>query len=277
MNAVSLHEDRLVVQRHGEGQVLLCLHGSHGNAQQWQALAQRAPQGMSLQMPDLYGHGQSECAPVDAPAKLATEVAAILRSADIGEEGVHLVGHGYGAAVAMQLALQRPQLVRSLTLYEPVAFGVLAACAEDDPAWREIQDVARYVEACLAHGQTIAAAQAFVNYWHGCDLWSALRLHQRDAFAARMKTVSRHLQALFDARWSPQLLNQLQQPVQLICGGLTRAPAARVAALLAQHLPNAQLHTLADAGHMGPMTHAAEVARMIWGFVPQRQARALAA
>ncbi|MDT9000679.1 alpha/beta fold hydrolase [Paucibacter sp. APW11] len=277
MNAVSLHEDRLVVQRHGEGQVLLCLHASVSSSQQWQALMQRAPKGVALQMADLLGHGDSQEWPVDAPARLATEVAALLRSVDVGDEGVHLIGHSYGGAVAMQLALQRPQLVRSLTLYEPVAFGVLAACEPEDPSWREIQDVARYVDGCLAQGQTIAAAQAFVNYWHGCDLWSVLKLHQRDALAARMKTVSHHFQALFDARWSPQLLSQLQQPVQLICGGRTRAPAARVAALLAQHLPNAQLHTLPEAGHMGPLTHAAEVARMIWGMVPLRQPRAMAA
>lgn len=38
---------------------------------------------------------------------------------------MHLIGHSYGGAVSLHVALQRPERVRSLALYEPVLFAPL--------------------------------------------------------------------------------------------------------------------------------------------------------
>jgi len=184
------------------------------------------------------------------------------------------VGHSYGGALALQIALQRPRRVRSLTLYEPVAFGLLDS---SDPAWLEIRGVARQLDSCVAAGNTVAAAQGFVNYWHGGDAWSGLKPSQREQLARRMPVVSRHFKALFNARWNTQVLSQLRMPVQLICGGRTRLPAARVATLLSRCLPQARLQVLSEAGHMGPLTHAAQVAEMMGAALLQGQPCALAA
>ena len=40
------------------------------------------------------------------------------------EPGAHLVGHSYGGVIALLAAAGRPELVRSLTVIEPPAFGV---------------------------------------------------------------------------------------------------------------------------------------------------------
>lgn len=39
-------------------------------------------------------------------------------------EGAHLVGHSYGGVISLLAAAERPELVRSLTVIEPPAFGV---------------------------------------------------------------------------------------------------------------------------------------------------------
>jgi pimeloyl-ACP methyl ester carboxylesterase len=39
------------------------------------------------------------------------------------EPGAHVVGHSYGGVIALLLAARRPELVRSLTVVEPPAFG----------------------------------------------------------------------------------------------------------------------------------------------------------
>ena len=78
---------------------------------------------------DLYGHGvQSEwCG--ESPLTLADEVALV---EPILHEGgrVHLVGHSYGAAVALKAAQLHPYAVRSLVVYEPVMFRWLF---DEDP------------------------------------------------------------------------------------------------------------------------------------------------
>lgn len=41
------------------------------------------------------------------------------------EPGTHLVGHSYGAVIVLLAAARRPELVRSLTVVEPPAFGLV--------------------------------------------------------------------------------------------------------------------------------------------------------
>jgi pimeloyl-ACP methyl ester carboxylesterase len=40
------------------------------------------------------------------------------------EPGTHLVGHSYGGVISLLAAVRRPELLRSLTVIEPPAFGV---------------------------------------------------------------------------------------------------------------------------------------------------------
>lgn len=45
-------------------------------------------------------------------------------------EGAHLVGHSYGGVISLLAAAERPELVRSLTVVEPPAFGMALGDAE---------------------------------------------------------------------------------------------------------------------------------------------------
>jgi pimeloyl-ACP methyl ester carboxylesterase len=62
-----------------------------------------------------------------------------------GAGGAHLVGHSYGGVIALLAAARRPDLVRSLTVVEPPAFGV----ARGDPAADEF---IRRIEEHWTHG-----------------------------------------------------------------------------------------------------------------------------
>jgi pimeloyl-ACP methyl ester carboxylesterase len=60
------------------------------------------------------------------------------------EPGTNLVGHSYGGVIALLAAARRPELVRSLTVIEPPAFGVVRGdpaveefVADGDRLWRE--------------------------------------------------------------------------------------------------------------------------------------------
>src|SRR5262249_47927054 len=146
---------------------------------------------------------------------------------------MHVVGHSYGAAVALQLALRHPERVRSLTLYEPVVFGMLKDQVPAEPSLEEIEDVAASVANLVNQGELHDAARVFVGYWGGSRAWAQLGEAQRSALVARMPVVPRHFQALFAARWNVRLLQRLDMPVLLLRGSNTRAPARRVTELLA--------------------------------------------
>jgi pimeloyl-ACP methyl ester carboxylesterase len=54
-------------------------------------------------------------------AQHAADCRALLKHLGIGR--AHVVGHSYGGAVALQLALESPELIESLALLEPAVFG----------------------------------------------------------------------------------------------------------------------------------------------------------
>jgi pimeloyl-ACP methyl ester carboxylesterase len=56
------------------------------------------------------------------------------------EPGAHLVGHSYGGVIALLAAARHPELVRSLTVVEPPAFGVARGVPAVDQFIRRIEE-----------------------------------------------------------------------------------------------------------------------------------------
>jgi pimeloyl-ACP methyl ester carboxylesterase len=258
----------LASQRRGTGPLVLCLHSSTGSQAQWRTLADRLADRAEVISPDLYGHGRSPAWPEGAANTLDTDARAVMALVQaqrprLAQEGLHLVGHSYGGAVALRIALRHPQLVRSLTVYEPALFGLLGGDDAAEP--EEIRDIARTVASLVRAGEVAAAAQVFVAYWGGAGAWPAMNEAQQATVVHRISTIPRHFDALFDARPDTRLWQRLQMPVWLLHGSATRASARAVADRLATLLPCVQRAEIRGAGHLGPVTHAAAVAdAMAW-------------
>ena len=243
---------------------VVCLHSSAASGRQWRRLVSDGGDACQWHTPDLFGHGSRPGWPELMPSQLSVEANGVLAGLPFRpEQGIHLVGHSYGGAVALQMALQQPRRVLSLTLYEPVAFGVLPALGPVEPEWQEIRAVAAALATALERGDALDAARGFCAYWQARDAWPELDDAQRQRLAEAMPTVHRHFDALFAARWSDSLLGMLNMPVRLICGSATRASARRVAQSLALRLPAARLQMLEGAGHLAPIGDAARVNALI--------------
>ncbi|HEV6966211.1 alpha/beta fold hydrolase [Roseateles sp.] len=250
---------------------VVCLHSSASSGRQWRRLAATGA-AWRWHTPDLYGHGQRPDWPELMPNRLEVEAQGVLAGLPL-DAGLafHLVGHSYGGAVALQLALLQPARVLSLTLYEPVAFGLLPGPETGDAASVEIAEVARALTLALARADDFGAARGFCAYWQGRDIWPELQVDQQLRMADAMPTVKRHFDALFAARWMPAQLAGLDIPVRLLCGTATRASARAVAARLAECLPRASLQMLEGADHMAPIGEAARVNALILGSLERLQ------
>ncbi|HOB04145.1 MAG TPA: alpha/beta fold hydrolase [Propionibacteriaceae bacterium] len=104
----------------GDGAPVVFIHGNVSSSLFWQ------PTMLALNVPslaiDLRGFGDSEAKPVDATRGVrdfSDDVASVLDS--LGVAKAHLVGWSMGGGVVMQLLLDRPELVASLTLVSPVS------------------------------------------------------------------------------------------------------------------------------------------------------------
>lgn len=110
-----------VLRAGASGPPVLMIHGASANAREFDwTLAPRLDDGFRVLMPDRPGHGHS--ARPEAAYKLGVQaglMAGVLEQAAPGERAV-VVGHSFGGAVALRLALDRPDLVRGLVLLAPV-------------------------------------------------------------------------------------------------------------------------------------------------------------
>jgi pimeloyl-ACP methyl ester carboxylesterase len=103
----------LEVQRLGEGPPILFIHGDIvGPSLTWRKQRELADR-WRLIIPSRPGFGESP--PLE---RNDFEVEAPMFAELLGE-GAHLVGHSYGAVIALLVAAERPEAVRSLTVSEP--------------------------------------------------------------------------------------------------------------------------------------------------------------
>ena len=79
------------------------------------------------------GRASPSFTPAAAAAAAAAAVSAIIAH-ESSSEAVHLIGHSYGGAIALQMMLDRPQRFASLTLIEAAPYPLLAEAGETDLA-----------------------------------------------------------------------------------------------------------------------------------------------
>lgn len=250
-------------------ETVVLLHSSASSSRQWQALAAQLQPQYRVMPIDLHGHGRQADWRGDSPLTLADEAALALPL--LPPEGAHVVGHSYGAAVALKLATLAPRSVRSLSVYEPVLAAWLVDDDAQSPAAREFLAVGAFVDRALARGEHELAAWHFVDYWSGPGAWAAMSPERRAGVAQRMPAVGAHFGALLGERMlSPLALAALTMPMLVLHGEGTRASTRRIAQLLRAVLPQARHEALNGVGHLGPMTHAAEVNACIQGFIERR-------
>jgi pimeloyl-ACP methyl ester carboxylesterase len=116
----------LEVERIGQGPPVLFIHGDIvGPKLTWRKQRELGER-WSLTIPNRPGFGESP--PLE---RNDFELEAPMFAELLGD-GAHLVGHSYGAVIALLVAAQRPEAVRSLTVSEPGCLRVAAGSPDVD-------------------------------------------------------------------------------------------------------------------------------------------------
>jgi pimeloyl-ACP methyl ester carboxylesterase len=232
-----------------------CLHSSGSSGRQWNALRDYIGERRDVLTPNLAGYGDA-LFEYGESLRMEDEVESVAEHIMAAGGKAHLVGHSYGGAVAAHVALWRPELVASLTLYEPVLFSLLYHEDRTAISAGEVERVAHSVRSQLdsIYGRW-QGARDFVNYWSGRDAWRHLEDHQHARLASQMPKVAAEFAALVEIGTSAEDLSALSMPVRLFCGAATRKSVRQIMEELARAVPGAELHWFDGLGHMGPVTH----------------------
>lgn len=255
------------VRESGTGPGVVCLHANASASGQWQSLMAALAPTHRVLAPDCYGSGRSPEWPSDRLISLMDEVEFLDPVFSRAGRPFSLVGHSYGAAVALVAALTHQDRVRSIALYEPTLFALIDTESAPPNDADGIRDTVAAAAAALDRGDPDAAAERFIDYWMGPGAWRTTPRERQPAIAESIRNIRRWSHALFTEPTPLHAFSALRIPVLLMTGGKSTASAHGVARRLLRVLPTASVHEFPELGHMGPVTHRDAVNAVVARFL----------
>ncbi len=239
--------------------MLVALHGFTEIDLSWREVFADSP--TTVTAPLLPGHGWAPCSDNTTIANVAADIAPRL-----GKKGSDLLGYSMGGRIALQLALDYPQLVHRLVLIscrpgiaDPAARQArlerderLAEILEDDGigpfvAWWERQPVLRTVTAPAPLAEQILRGR---------------RLNQNPlGLAAALRRLG---QGSMEPAWDR--LAELKMPVLLLAGAGDPAYVNDMQRM-AEHIPHAEIDIIPAAGHALHREHPKDLVARIDAFL----------
>jgi pimeloyl-ACP methyl ester carboxylesterase len=246
---------RLYYELHGDGDPLVLVHGSWGDATNWRFVVPGLAESFRVLVYDRRGHSRSERP--DGQGSVdedGDDLAALLEALDLTP--AHVVTNSYGGNIALRLATRRPGAFRSLSCHEPPLWSLL----EDDPESQQIlQQGARSLEAVgqrIAEGDHEAAARQFVEeVAFGPGAWeNELPPEMRAIFVQNAPTFLDELQDPVQLRVDEDALSRLDLPVRLTDGSESPPTFPAVIDRLVALLPRVTRETIEGAAHVPQLT-----------------------
>lgn len=172
----------------------------------------------------------------------------------LGLESVALVGWSYGAAVCLLMAVEQPELVHRLVLYEPAIVSLVHAPDEAEAAAADRLEMTAQARARIGAGDASAAVRLFMD---GVNDWPGTFDRLPDSVQEVMSQNSRSLPLLFAAP-PPQLtcddLGHIGPTTVVVARGDATRLFYRIAAeWTARCLPASTLLIVPNARHLLPV------------------------
>lgn len=263
MPELILQGRRVAYQDQGSGVPLVLLHAGGSSGRQWTKTASRLSDGFRVIAPDLWGFGLTEGwtgAERLTHDHQADLVARVIEEARSGP--AHLVGHSYGGATALRLALRRTELVKTLVLIEPIVTTLLKLAGEDG-TFREYYDMAQAFLRNAAAGKLEEAWRGFLDYRNGPGAWSALPAAAKDRFVAVTESTVAGFHSNLNNPTSLDDVRRVRLPTLIMCGEKTTRPDRRVTEILRENMPGSRYLVIPGAEHMLPLTHPEPIAHAV--------------
>ena len=241
----------------------LLLHCTMGSLGAWRGLIDFLSSDYRFTAFDMPGHGKSGAWEDEGDFHTcSTEIAKTFLTSPM-----HLIGHSFGGSIALRLALELPDKVRSLVLIEPVMMNLAFL---DDPTFKELydRDHRRYHESFEA-GNYEKAAQEFYIHWGDGRAWKDLPERSRNLMVDKIRMIRAGNQSVYEDRYGfceKGRLSAIDLPVLLIEGGKSHSSVARINDALEHRLQKTSRVRIDSAGHMVPITHPEETAKAVERF-----------
>jgi pimeloyl-ACP methyl ester carboxylesterase len=208
--------------------------------------------------------GSAGSSPVVGPVAVTRQAAdcrALLGALGIAK--AHVVGHSYGAAIALQLGLDAPEVVQTLALFEAAMYSV--------PSMQQVADAFAPLMEQYMSGDRVGAGRAWLALVDGPDWREEIGRTVPGGPEQAEKDVATAFECDLPSsvEWSfgPDEAAQIQQPVLYLLGTESQPLFAESQDLLGSWLARMEAHVLPGANHLMQMRHPAEAAARLVAFL----------
>jgi pimeloyl-ACP methyl ester carboxylesterase len=255
----------------GKGPDVVLVHGALGDYRQWTPIGEALSRGYHVTMVSRRFHWPSRSVPGDSKYTFEAQSADLSALLATFDHPVHLVGHSYGAGVALLTALSHPERVRSLTLIEPPFATLVSGSVPGFDSERASRDsMVGAVRAAPQTGGPERIAEVLMDWMQGGPGgFQRLPGDVRAQLVANAGTAI-PMFATPPPRVTCDQLRQLQIPVLVLRGEHTRAWFRFISEATVGCLPHAEAGIIPAAGHMSIVENPTGVARLVGAFIARR-------
>lgn len=256
MPTLMLDDLPLYYEELGAGTPVLLLHGLGSSGRDFELVTSALAATHRVVLPDVRGHGRSGKPPGEYGVPLfARDIAAFCDRLNL--TGVHVVGLSMGGMIAFQLAVDRPDLVRSLAIINSGPDMVPRTLRFRLALSTRLLILRLFGPPRLAR---LIARRLFPKPEH-----AAMRQRVEAALAANDPDVYlRATRGLIGWTVQPRLA-EITCPVLVLAGDRDYTPLSLKKAYLAQ-LKHGRLVELTDCGHAAPMEQPGQVQEALMRF-----------
>ena len=208
--------------------------------------------------------GSTHTPPPVSIADHVVDAAALLEHLDVTR--AHIAGHSSGGAIALQMALDRPEIVHTLVLLEPSILSMPGA-----PAFLQKAGPALEAYAAGNHEKALAIFMTAVSglEWRTCRAMVEERIPGAvaDALNDADTFFGVELPALTEWSFDARSAAAISQPALSVVGTETQPLWKEIAELFRSSLPLVEECRIEGAGHLLHIQRPEPVARGIAGFL----------
>ena len=243
---------------------IIFIHGSFANSNSWRKISDLIDDFYQYGTINLPGHGGLPDPDDFQKPSFQPEfkkIKEILKQSPNMQDGVHLVGHSFGAVVALACSLNSSLPIKKLTLFEPVDVSVLTTFSKLE-ALKTVTDFIDSYKHAHNNNEKHACARV-IDLWGGTGSFDAIPSHIQAAMADMTQNNLRHWELCKNNPRTIKQYEELNIPVVLVHGSKSNPVAINIAKSLNDHLPNSSIHEIADASHFMITSHPKECAKIL--------------
>jgi pimeloyl-ACP methyl ester carboxylesterase len=180
----------------------------------------------------------------------ANDLAALISALQLGR--VHLIGFSYGADIALRLAVEHPETVRTLVLAEPALFSWLVTLSGGSDLFAEFAAAMMPAKRAVQGGGLELGARLFIDAVMGSGSFDQLPASLHDRLMANARLIG------FEPTETGECVTDITRdeaatirtPTLILTGAQSQPMFLLVSQELARCLPNAEREQIGEASHL---------------------------